>query len=58
MKSKKEYYKEKARILKSKNSDREKSEQLTNNWFDYIFGFTPEETKLKNQTEKMVFIRS
>ena len=54
MKTQKQYNKEKTRILNKKNvSDMEKSEMLTNNWFEYIFNYDQKRQKLsiKYQSE-------
>lgn len=52
---KKQYDNTKDRILKSKISDLEKSSQLTNNWFNYIFhsGEKAQNNSLKYESEKV-----
>ena len=53
--TKKQYDNTKERILKSKISDLEKSSQLTNNWFNYIFhsGEKAQNNSLKYESEKV-----
>ena len=55
MKSKKEYDKEKARILKSKNSEIEKGNMLFGNWIEYVFNSSEkaESNSLKYQAEQI-----
>jgi hypothetical protein len=53
--TKKQYDNTKERILKSDISDLEKSSQLTNNWFNYIFhsGEKAQNNSLKYEAEKV-----
>ena len=53
--TKKQYDNTKERILKSNISDLEKSSQLTNNWFNYIFhsGEKAQNNSLKYESEKL-----
>jgi len=53
--TKKQYDNTKERILRSKISDLEKSSQLTNNWFNYIFhsGEKAQNNSLKYESEKL-----
>lgn len=55
MKTKKEYEKEKERILKSKKSDIEKSNLLFGNWIDYLYSSTQksESQSIKYQAEQI-----
>lgn len=53
--TKKQYIENKERILKSDISELEKSSQLTNNWFNYIFhsGEKAQNNSLKYEAEKV-----
>ncbi len=54
-KTRKEYQREKERILKSKNSDIEKGNLLFGNWIEYVFESTnkAEKNSLKYQSEQV-----
>lgn len=52
---KKQYEETKKKILNSNISDLEKSSQLTNNWFNYIFhsGEKAQSNSIKYESEKI-----
>ena len=54
-KTKNQYEKEKARILKSKSSEIEKGNQLFGNWIEYVFNSSEkaESNSLKYQAEQI-----
>lgn len=59
-KTRKEYLRNRDRILNSQLSETEKSNRLFANWQDYVFNSIPEEIKQQNlhkHYEEMILVR-